>query len=302
MLKTVFLGTPETAVPFLERLRAKSSVVGVVTNPDQPVGRGYKLTPPPVKEKALQHGLPVLQPEKLRAPEAAAQLKAAWGAVDLGVVVAYGKLIPREIFSLPRFGMVNVHFSLLPKYRGAGPVQWALIRGEKRTGVSLPGFKQAALDVLPGDNSLTLRARLVDLGLGLLEGLLEDLEKRPDTVPVPQSGEPSQAPLLKKEDGLVRWGERTAEEVANLVRGTYEWPGAFSRTRGQAVKFRAGAAAPWNGGRPGEVVSVEKGKGFLVKCREGAYLALRVQPEGKKEMGAADFSNGVRMQPGDLFE
>lgn len=308
MLKTLFFGTPPTAVPFLERLAQKSQVIAVVTAPDKPVGRGYEITPPAVKKAAQALGLPVLQPDTLKG--FAGELK-KFGPSDLAVAVAYGKLIPADVFDLPRLKTVNVHFSLLPRYRGAGPVQWALIRGEKRSGVTLfrieksldsgPIFLQDALDIAPEDNSLTLRGKLVTLGLEQLDRALARWE-REAWEPTPQVGEPTLAPLLKKEDGLILWAEKTASEVNDLVRGTYEWPGAFSRTKGQVIKFRAGEPRPFDGGAPGETVSLEKGKGFLVKCRKDAFFALRVQPEGKKEMGAADFCNGIRLQAGDKFE
>ncbi|MBI4395964.1 MAG: methionyl-tRNA formyltransferase [Elusimicrobia bacterium] len=309
MLKTLFLGTPASAVPFLERLLQKSQVAGVVTSPDKPAGRGYETAMPAVKKAALDQRLPVLQPSSLRDPSFMESLK-AWGPVDLGVVVAYGKLIPENIFSWPRLGMVNVHFSLLPKYRGAGPVQWALIRGEEETGITLfriekgldsgPVFLKKALKIDPEDNAITLRGRLTRLGLEALDEALAHFEPG-DWRPEPQEGEATQAPILKKEDGRIRWGEQTAEDVVNLIRGTYEWPGATAFLKGRQMKIRQAEVRRLREGRPGEIIGMERDRGFLVKCKDASILVLRVQPEGKKEMEADSFWNGARLNVGDRF-
>lgn len=311
MLKTLFFGTPATAVPFLEKLVQKSHVLGVVTSPDKPAGRGYDISMPEVKKAALSLGLPVMQPASLRKDPVLDQLK-KWGPADLGVVVAYGKLIPPEIFNYPRCGLMNVHFSLLPKYRGAGPVQWALIRGETQTGVSLfqieegldsgPVYLQRPEPILPDDNSLTLRERLAGIGAALLERILDDFS-RGVVKAVPQEGNSSQAPLLKKEDGRIAWNRLSAAEAANLARGAYEWPGAFCHWKGKPLKITAAETRPWRDGEdPGRVVAVERGKGFLIKCKKDALLALHVKPEGRKEMDAWSFANGARLQVGDVFE
>jgi len=306
LLKTVFFGTPAVAVPFLERLHQKSNVLSVVTAPDKPAGRGYALTPPPVKTAALAAGLPVHQPASLKEFD-----PAVLGPFDFGIVVAYGRLIPRRVFAAPRFGLVNVHFSLLPKYRGAGPVQWALIRGETATGVTLfqidegldtgPVYLQREETVRPDDNSATLRGRLAERALALVDELLTGLEAGRLT-PRPQTGDPSAAPLLKKEDGLLRWDALSADEAANLVRGAHEWPGAYAMWKGQRLKVRAASARPWDGGRPGEIVRVEKDRGLYVKCRTGALVLNEVQPEGKKPMPAWDFANGARLETGASFD
>ncbi|MGQ0645447.1 MAG: methionyl-tRNA formyltransferase, partial [Elusimicrobiota bacterium] len=236
---------------------------------------------------------------------------AEWGEADLGGAVAYGRLIPPEMFSKPRFGMLNVHFSLLPKYRGAAPVQWALIRGEKESGVTIfrieagldtgPVYLQRSVPVEPEDTSLSLRERLAGLGLELLEEALDRFAAG-GCPAVPQSGEPSAAPALKKEDGRLSWGGQSAEEAADLIRGTYEWPQAFCLWKGRPLKIRAAQPAGDAPGLPGQVTSLEKGLGFFVKCRSGSLLVRRVQPEGRKEMAAEDFWNGARLSGGDRFE
>ncbi len=307
-MKTVFFGTPAVAVPFLERLARASQVIGVVCSPDKPAGRGYHVTPPPVKAAARALGLPLRQPERL----AEFSLEREFGArPDVGIVVAYGHLIPPALFNEPRLGLVNVHFSLVPKYRGAGPLQWALIRGETETGVSLfriekgldtgPVFLQRSLPINPADNVATLRERLAVLGLNLQDELICDLEKG-SVVSRPQTGEAVPAPLLKKEDGEIHWARQTAAQIVNLIRGAFEWPGAFARVKGARLKIRAAQARPEGNGRPGEVLAVEKGRGFLVKCLSDSLLVSRVQPEGKKEMDAESFWNGARLKAGDVFE
>lgn len=309
MLKTLFFGTPDTAVPFLRRLAEKSRVLGVVTAPDRPAGRGHDLAAPAVKRAARELGLPLFQPSSLKDPAALEKIR-QWGTADLGVVVAYGYLIPKGIFSHPAQGLVNVHFSLLPRYRGAAPVQWALINGETETGVTLfrieegldsgPIFLQKAVAVAPGDNAPALRGRLSEEGIRLMEEALDRFAKGP-WEPAPQRGEASRAPALKKEDGRIPWGRLGAAQAVNLIRGTWEWPGAYTTLQGRLHRVRGAEAAPWEGGAPGEVVSVEKGRGFLIKCASGALRVLRIQPEGKKETDAWDFWNGARLKTGDRF-
>jgi methionyl-tRNA formyltransferase len=296
------------AVPFLERLALKSRVLGVVTSPDRPAGRGYAVVPTEIKRAAAALNLPVHQPEQL----AGFSLEKAFGHTpDVGIVVAYGHLIPPAVFNEPLHGLVNVHFSLVPKYRGAGPMQWALIRGEKETGVSLfqiekgldtgPVFLQGRYAISPEENAVALRENLVSLGLEMLDTFLRKLAEGP-WVPTPQTGVATAAPQLTKDDGRVRWGERSAEEIVNLIRGTYEWPGAYGVLKGQRVKIRKAERSPDGPGVPGEITAVEKGQGFLVKCLSDSLRVLRVQPEGKKEMDAPSFWNGARLSVGDRFE
>jgi methionyl-tRNA formyltransferase len=302
-LNTVFFGTPSVAVPFLERLHGISQVRGVVTSPDKPAGRGYDVQPTPVKSAAQRLGLPVHQPALLKGFSLEEM-----GPLDLGIVVAYGKLIPSSVFNVPRHGLVNVHFSLLPKYRGAGPVQWALINGEKETGVSLfrieagmdtgPVYLQRPETVRPEDDTRSLRDRLSVAGLELMEELVRKID---GLSPHPQEGAPSAAPLLRKEDGRLKWDALSAEAAAGLVRGTSEWPGAFTLYKGKTVKVKSALPRPDGQGRPGAVLGLEK-EGLLVQCLSGKLVVRKLQPEGKREMDAADFWNGFRLQPGDRFE
>lgn len=312
-MRTLFYGSPALAVPFLELLARESEVLAVLAGPDQPVGRGLRVQPPPVKARALELGLRVLQPERPGA--AAAELAAL--APDLAVAVAYGRFLPPEVLAVPALGSLNVHFSLLPKYRGAAPVQWSLVRGESRTGVTVfwieggfdtgPVFLQRGLDVGPDEDAAGLFARQTALGLEALgEALDETAAGRIRREP--QAGEPSLAPLLRKEDGRLSFA-RPARELHDLVRGLRLWPTAYAELAAPAprhvrvLKTALGEPVAAGGSpRPGSIVRVERGGGILVQCSDRSSLwLLTVQPEGKKPVAAADFLNGLRLGAGDLL-
>jgi len=310
MLRTIFFGTPETSVPFLRLLARRTQVLSVVSQPDKPVGRGLALATTPVKTEAVRLGLKVLQPAK--PSEIAAELKSL--GADLAVVVAYGRILKRDVLDSARLGFMNVHFSLLPKYRGAAPVQWSLVRGEKTTGVTLfwidegmdtgPLQSVAETNVSPDEDAPTLLARLTDLGVGLLEGTLSDLEVG-KVVRRSQEGTPSLAPLIKREDASIDLN-CPAEEIHNLVRGFSSWPrAALQKGQSRLLVLRTALAAPGDPsgtGRPGRVLRVERGRGILVECGSCSRLwFLDVQPEGKRRLNAADFANGLRLAEGDLL-
>lgn len=311
MLKTIFFGTPETAVPFLRRLAARSEVRAVVSQPDRPAGRGLGVQPTPVKAAALELGLEVFQPA--RPSEAAEGLKAL--APDLAVVVAYGRLLRRDVLDAPKLGTLNAHFSILPAYRGAAPVQWSLARGEKRTGVTLfwldegmdTGPIQSAVetDIADDEDAPSLLTRLAALGVDLLDRALADLEAG-RIVRRPQEGTASLAPLIKREDALIDLS-KPASEIHALVRGFRSWPRAALEKEGQARVLVLKTALPATGdppgtGRPGRVLSVERGRGILVECGSRSRLwVLAVQPEGKKTLNAADFANGLRVAEGGFL-
>lgn len=309
-MRTIFFGTPETAVPFLRRLAARTEVVAVVSQPDKPAGRGLAVSPTPVKAAALELGLRVLQPGK--PSEIAGELKAL--GADLGVVVAYGRILRPDVLSSTRLGLLNAHFSLLPRYRGAAPVQWSIVRGEKRTGVCLfwldegmdTGPVQAVLetDILEDEDAPALLARLTGLGVGLLDDVLTDLSAG-KVVRRPQEGAPSAAPLIKREDARLRL-DRPAEELHNMVRGFRSWPRAWLElTTGKVLVLRtslAGPADPPPSGVPGRILSVGRNKGILVECSSRSRLwFLEVQPEGKKPLNAAEFANGLRLAVGGVL-
>ena len=311
MLKTIFFGTPETAVPFLRRLAARSEVRAVVSQPDRPAGRGLGVQPTPVKVAALELGLKAFQPA--RPSEVAEGLKAL--APDLAVVVAYGRLLRRDVLDAPKLGTLNAHFSLLPAYRGAAPVQWSLVRGEKRTGVTLfwldegidTGPIQSAIetDITDDEDAPSLLARLTALGVDLLDRARADLEAG-RIVRRPQEGAASLAPLIKREDARIDLS-KPAPEIHALVRGFRLWPRAALEKEGRARVLVLKTALPAIGdppgiGRPGRVLSVERGRGILVECGSRSRLwVLAVQPEGKKTLNAADFANGLRVAEGGFL-
>lgn len=307
-MKTLFYGTPEISVPYLELLARRTQVVGVVSQPDKPAGRALKVGPTPIKRKALELGLPVHQPVKPTA--LAPELKAL--APDLAVAVAYGRLLRPEMLAVPRHGTLNVHFSLLPRYRGAAPVQWSLVRGESRTGVTVfwldEGMDTGAIfmtretEVGPDEDALQLMAKLQSIGLAALDEALSLIE-RGETRRIAQSGEPSLAPLIKKEDAKISL-LRPAQEIHNLVRGFRSWPKGYLELRGGqrliVLKTKLHDAA--GEGPAGRITAIEPDGSILVQCGFGSRLwFLAVQSEGKKPVNAADFINGLRMAAGDVL-
>jgi methionyl-tRNA formyltransferase len=307
-LRLVFLGTPAFAVPTLERIvEAGHQVTAVLTQPDRPRGRGQRVAPPPVKVAALRLGLPVYQPERVRHPEALEFLRAQ--AAEVMVVVGYGQIVPQSVIDLAPLGIINVHASLLPKYRGAAPIQWAILNGETRTGVTTMRI-DAGLDtgamllkaetaIGPDEDAPSLGARLAEMGARLLVETLEGLAA--GTI-VPEAQDPAQATyarMLKKEDGRIDW-TRAAAAIHNRVRGLQPSPGAYTQFRGQTLHVRRArvADAARAGARPGTVASV---KPLVVACGAGALELLEVQSEGRKRVAAADFANGQRLMENEVL-
>ena len=301
------MGTPQAAVPTLRRcLEDGHEVAAVWTQPDRPAGRGNKLAAPPVKEFALQHGLTVHQPAKIRNEEALA-LFASHGA-DAAVVVAYGRILPAGFLNAPRLGCVNVHFSLLPNYRGAAPVNWAIVRGETETGVTTMRIVeeldagaillQRATNIGERETAPELMERLSVTGAELLG---ETMSRLDEIEPREQEEEKATfAPVLRREDGLVEWA-LDAGAIERRVRGFQPWPNAHTTYNSQRlVIWRAEVADDDN--EPGEVGQIVRAHGdeLLVACGEGTRLLLReVQPEGKRRMAARDFLNGTRVRAGE---
>lgn len=312
MLKVVFAGTSEFAVPSLEALMASDHhVLVVITQPDKPSGRGGRLQMTPVKQVALERNLPVLQPEKVSDPEFIAYLKCL-GPVEAMVVVAYGQKIPSEILFWPKFGVINVHGSLLPKYRGAAPVQHALIAGENRTGVTTmlidegwdtgPILMQREVEILPEENAGELSQRLAKIGADLLIETLEGLERGTIT-PIPQDHSiATYAPSLKSDTGLIDWST-SAETIVNLIRGCTPKPGAFTSRNDSLLKvWRARVEnLDLQPESPGEVVAVDR-EGVVVASGRGLVRLLEVQPASRRRMPAADYALGARLKPGDRFD
>ncbi len=297
-MRIIFMGTPDFAVPCLQKLIDTGyTVCGVFTQPDKPKGRGYTLVPPPVKELALQHGLTVYQPETLRKTEVQQQIKDL--RPDLIVVVAYGKLLPKEVLEIPPMGCVNVHGSLLPKYRGAAPIQQTVLNGDTVAGVTTM-FMGEGLDtgdmllkaetpVGENETSGELFERLCRLGADLLAETIEALEKGTVT-PVPQNEEEaSYAGMLGKKDSPIDWN-KTAQQVHNQVRGLSPWPVASTTYHGKQLKIHRTLVCPEERGVPGSMR--EKAGRFFVCCGSGAVELVTVQYEGGKKMPAADFFRG----------
>ena len=304
----VFFGTPQFAVPTLEHLlRSRHRVAGVVTQPDKRRGRGQKVVAGAVKAVALQHNVPVLQPERLREP-LVAQTLAAWRP-DVGVVAAYGKLIPQELLRLPPHGMVNVHASLLPKYRGAAPVHRAIIAGECETGVTIMQMVQAldAGDMLAtatraigqDETSDGVERDLAELGAGLLVDVLERVES--DTLQPEQQDEAlsSYAPRLSKEEGLIDW-TLPARAIHNRVRGLYPWPHAYSYLDGTRIILLKTRVVDDASGPPGRILEVTR-DAVRVATGQGAVAIDEMQAEGKRAMRTRDFLAGRPIQAGATF-
>jgi methionyl-tRNA formyltransferase len=307
--RIVFFGTPSFAIPTLEALlRGPDKVVGVVTQPDRERGRGRKIVFSPIKELALQHGLNPLQPEKAKDEAFQKALKGL--QPDLCVVVAYGQILPDSVLKIPKYGAVNVHASLLPKYRGAAPIAWAILKGEKVTGVTTMVMDegmdtgdillQAEVPVNAEDTCQTLHDRLASLGARLLIETLEKM-KEGNIWPIPQDHtKATYAPPLKKEDGYIDW-KKGAGEIDLQVRAFNPWPGAFTRWDGLSLRICKGAVRERVlTGKEGAVVWV--GSDFIeVETGRDAYLIKEVQLEGRKRMSMREFLSGHPIHVGTVF-
>lgn len=309
-LNIVFMGTPDFAVPCLARILEDGyTVSGVFTQPDKPVGRHQVLTPPPVKKLAQERGIPVYQPAKLRDGTALELLRSL--APDLIVVVAYGRILPKDILDCPRLGCVNVHGSILPKYRGAAPIQWTVLNGDDTAGVTTM-FMAEELDA--GDTILTMTTpvgedetsgqlydRLAPLGAECLSRTLKLFAEGAEVPRTPQDHQKmTLAPMLEKSMGELDF-TRTAGELHNLIRGLNPWPCAWTTVGGKRLKVLRSVVAERLGsqGKPGEVLS-RPGDEFVVACGQGSLVLTEVQLEGKKAMAGATYLAGARLS-GELL-
>lgn len=304
-MRVVFLGTPEFAVPSLVALASEHQVAAVLTQPDRPKGRGNQLAASPVKTAALNLNLPVYQPERVRRPESVELLKSF--QAELMVVVGYGQIIPQSIIDLPREGILNVHASLLPKYRGAAPIQWAIANGETETGVTIMQI-DAGLDtgdmllkssvaIGPEESTPELSARLAPLGAQLLLETIRQIANGTAKREKQNDAEATSAPILKKEDGLIDW-TRSAGAIYNRLRGFTPWPGAYTMFREQQLSIMHAKPADERAVAIG-TLRVEKRR-LLVGCGENTVLELlEVQPAGKKRMSAEAFLNGYKISEGE---
>jgi methionyl-tRNA formyltransferase len=307
--RLVFFGTPSFALPCLQRLtQGPDGVVAVVTQPDREKGRGRKVVPSPVKEFALRAGLSLLQPEKVREVDFQEKLKTI--GADLFVVAAYGQILPKTLLSFPKYGAVNVHASLLPRYRGSAPIAWAILNGEKKTGVTTmlmdegmdtgDVLLQAEVPIHEDETTESLHDRLASLGAQLLLETLEKM-KRKEIHPIPQDpSEATYAPMLRKEDGHIDW-TRGAEEIDRQVRAFRPWPGAYTEWKGQILKIYKGEARKGRTKeRAGTVLWVSSD--FVeVETGKDSYLLKEVQLEGKRRMSIRDFLSGHPVPVGTVF-
>jgi len=307
--RILFMGTPRFALPSLQVvIDREETVIGVVTQPDRPSGRGQQVVMPPVKELAMRHNLPVYQPLKVRDQHFIQQVQAL--APDLIVVVAFGQILPRALLDIPPRGCINVHASLLPAYRGAAPINWALINGETVTGVTImlldEGMDtgdillQKTVSIRPDDTAATTHDRLAESGAVLLGEALDELRSN-GWKRIPQDHtQATYAPILKKEDGLIQWS-KSAREIHNQVRGMNLWPGCFTFFRGKLLKiYHTGVLEKNEGAIPGKITAVGD-SGFVVSTGSGTLLIQELQIEGKKKMPAGDFIKGQGIKVGEEF-
>ncbi len=306
-MRIVFMGTPEFAVPSLEALlKSGHQIVGIVTQPDRPKGRGQTLAPPPIKLIAQRTGVPFLQPLKIKAPDFL-EVLFSWKP-DLIAVTAFGRILHATILNLPPIGCVNVHGSLLPKYRGAAPVQWAVINGENETGITTmlmdegmdtgPMLLQERIPILPEDTAGTLAPRLAELGGRLLVDTIAQLKAGTLTARSQDHAQATMAPLLKKKDGLLDW-RMTARALANRVRGLSPWPGAYS-FHGQERwnVWKATAIPESTQGDPGTIVEITK-HSLRVATGQGQLEVLEIQTANSKRMAIGQYLTGHRIATGD---
>jgi methionyl-tRNA formyltransferase len=307
MIRVVFMGSPEFALPSLGALASKYDVVGVVTQPDRASGRGREIKMPPVKTLALELGIPIVQPEKLKQPEAMEQLR-KWNP-DLIVVAAFGQILKQDVLDLPRFGCINVHASLLPRWRGAAPINYAILHGDEETGITImqmdagldtgPILAQRSIRLTRDETAGSVTGRLSHLGADLLLETLPDyLSGKIVPQPQPEAGV-TYAPMLEKEQGRLDF-TRDADELERQVRAFNPWPGAFMDFDGTILKIHRAHAAPLPAGEGSGVRVAEAGKRLVVQNQpavgaRGGFLVLdEVQPAGKKSMSGRSFLAGAR--------
>lgn len=312
-MKVIFMGTPEFAVPCLEILLEEGyNVAAAVTQPDKPKGRGNKLAAPPVKEYALSKGIPVLQPAKIKAPEAVSQLKELHPR--LIVTAAYGQLLSQEILDIPEYGCINVHASLLPKYRGAAPIQWAIVKGEKTTGITTmftdigmdtgDMLLKEELEIGPDMTFRELHDRMSLLGPKVLKETLEKLKEGKLRRIPQQAADATNAPPIKKEMGKISWGEK-GRDIHNLVRGIDPFPGAFTFYKGQRMRVwktcrTSGDGAGQRPDRPGRILNVSR-EGILVATGEGTLRITEVQLDSGRRMFVEEYLRGHQIDEGEIF-
>ncbi|TCZ79427.1 methionyl-tRNA formyltransferase [Paenibacillus albiflavus] len=310
-MRILFMGTPDFAVPALQvLLHGSYDVVGVVTQPDRPKGRKRVLTPTPVKEEALKHDLPVLQPEKLRHPDSVEAIRQL--APDLIVTAAYGQILPKSILEMPQYGCINIHASLLPKYRGGAPIHYAVMRGDKVTGVTIM-YMEAGLDtgdmiakvevpIGEDDTQGTMFSKLSFAGAELLKNTLPDLIAGNIEAVKQNDSEAIYSPNISREDEQLDWS-KSARDLFNQVRGLNPFPGAFTKWNGEVLKVWASTVATHVMGSeaaPGTVVG-QTDTGIVVQTGDGQLILTEIQPAGKKAMEVQQFLRGSSIERGTLL-
>ncbi|PKO16248.1 methionyl-tRNA formyltransferase [candidate division BRC1 bacterium HGW-BRC1-1] len=324
-MKIVYMGTPGFAVPALKRLiDSEHQVTAVVTQPDRPSGRGKRMQSPPVKDLALEHMIPVLQPERIKNVQYDTVLKMY--DPDIIVVAAYGRILPPEVLNMPRFGCINIHASLLPAYRGAAPIQWTIINGDHETGVTIMRMDEGLdtgdiiasekVEVLDDDDTHSVSNMLSVIGGEVLIRVLAEIERKGEVRATAQDhAAATLAPIMEKSDGLLDWNLNN-EQIVCRIRGLQPWPGAFTFLHGKQVKilkaepfadpenlFFGPGAAPGQPDRfdPGTISALIRGRGITVKTGDGHLLITELQPAGRKAMSASDAINGGVVRKGDEF-
>jgi len=307
-MNVIYMGTPAFAVPSLDALAAYHNVLAVCTQPDRPAGRGHKLAQSPVKTRALELGLPVLQPHTLRLDESKefrAVLK-SYGA-DIFVVAAYGMLLPKGVLVMPKVGCINVHASLLPKYRGASPIHAALLNGETKTGITIMHMAagidtgdmivQRELDILPDERFTSLHDRMATLGADALLDALVLLQSGNAPRVVQDDALSSYAPMINKKDAQIDWSHNT-EQVINMMRAFDPWPGAYTVYDGKPLKVWSAVAGEASAADPGTILAVDMSRGILVKTGDAAVWITELQGDGSKRMPATDYMRGREVRAG----
>ena len=309
-MRVIFMGTPDFAVPSLEALLTKHEVVLVVTQPDKPKGRGKKMVPTPVKACALEHSIPVLQPEKVKEPEFVEQLRSY--EPDLIAVTAFGQILSEPILEMPKYGCINVHGSLLPKYRGAAPMQWSIIDGEKVTGITTMYMAKgldsgdmllkAEVEITDEDTFATIHDKMAVTGANLLLDTLDQLEAG-TLERIPQDHDAATyAPMITKETGHIDWS-KNRQDIINLIRGLNPVPAAYTIYEEEVLKIFGASLSDVqaDSAANGEIVAVVK-KGFVVKCCDGCLLITEVQARGGKRMMTDAYLRGHAMKEGILLQ
>jgi methionyl-tRNA formyltransferase len=306
-LRTVFFGTPDFAVPSLLALLRHSHVVAVVSRPDRPRGRGQHAQPPPVKATAIAHGVPVLQPVRMK--DDGLRLTLMELQPDLAVVAAYGRLLPQSLLDVPRMGFINVHASLLPRWRGAAPVHRAVLAGDEETGITImrvvlaldagPMLGRVVTPIDPEETSEELEGRLATLGATLLGDVLDRLAAGPIAETPQDDGAATYASRLEKSESRVDWG-RPADVIHNQIRGLQPWPMATTEFAGRRVLLRRSRVEARDAGSApaGTVVAADADR-LVVTAGQGTLRLTELQPEGRRSMSARDFLNGTHVRPGD---